>query len=496
MRLFTERIAQLPPDKRKALELLLSNGASWQYQPLSRSAVDNRYPLSFAQRRMWFMQQMDPGASSYNMPGAIELKGNLNVVALDQSLTSIIERHEVLRATFHVENEEPVQVVSPLVRIGLPIVDLSGLSPEDQAECVGELRLNEAQRAFDLSRSPLVRATLLRLNGDEHILLVTMHHIVSDGGSVTIFIREMKLLYEAARMGVANPLPDLPIQYGDFAIWQHERIRGELLKNQIAYWKNQLAGAPDLLRLPRNRARANSGANRGATHNFKLPIKVSNALNGIASRQRATQFITLLAAFKTLLYSFSGEEDILVGSSVTNRTMVDVERLIGCFLNILPLRTDLSGDPGFLEVINKVREVVIAACAHSEIPFDKVVEVIRPERRPEHVPLVQALFEFAPGPAGQEPELSDLSVRLIKSGFGISKFDLTMFMSEGLDGFSGTVEYNADLFDVSMIEGLTTLFQLILENIASDPDQPISMLTRMSDANEEASKSAFNSRLN
>ena len=351
-----KHIFDLPPKRRALLKALLQEeGVSSSSTPtISRRNADEPVPLSFAQQRLWFLDQFQPGSPVYNIPAALRITAPLNAFALEQSLNEIVRRHEALRTTFAAVDGRPVQVIAPALRVPLPVTDLRGLPQTERETEATRLATQEAQHPFDLARGPLVRATLLRLGAGDHVLLLTMHHIVSDGWSMGVFFRELAVLYEAYATGKPSPLPELPVQYADFAQWQRQWLQGEVLAAHLTYWKQHLAGAPEVLELPTDRPRPAVQSFRGATYPFTLPPALSTALKTLSQREGVTLFMTLLAAFKTLLHRYTGQGDLVVGAPIANRTRAEIEGLIGFFVNTLVLRTDLSGNPRFGELLGRV----------------------------------------------------------------------------------------------------------------------------------------------
>lgn len=443
--------------------------------PIVPVARERRLPLSFAQQRLWFIDQLEPGNPTYNIPVAVRLTGTLDVEALKASLHEIVQRHESLRTTFVTIDEQPTQSILPAIDLTLPIVDLSRLEASAQAAEIQRRAIQAAQQPFDLTRGPLVRATLLRLSEHEHVLLQTMHHIVSDWWSIGVSIRELMALYRAFTLGQPSPLPALPIQYADFAVWQREWLQGERLRTQLAYWKAQLADAAGVLELPADRPRPPLQSFQGATHSLTLTREMSAALQALSQQTGATLFMTLLAAFKTLLYRYTGQTDILIGSPIANRNRAEIEGLIGCFVNTLPLRTDLSGNPGFRELLGRVREGALGAYAHQDVPFEKLVDELKPKRDLSRTPLFQVLFILQNTPT-DAVELPGLTLSLLEIDRGTAKFDLTLAMAETEHGLSGTFEYNSDLFDADTVQRLADHFRVLLSGIVADPDRPIADL--------------------
>ena len=433
------------------------------------------FPVSFAQQRLWFLDQLLPGNSLYNIPAALRLSGVLNVSALSQSLNEIVRRHEALRTTFITENDQPVQAIASALSLTLPLVDLRELAKTEREAQALRLAIGEAQQPFDLTQGPLLRAKVLQLGEQEYVLLFTMHHIISDGWSMGVLIRELAALYEAFTSGKPSPLPELSIQYVDFAIWQQQWLQGEVLEAQLAYWKQQLAGVPAFLALPTDRPRPPAQTLLGATQSFQLPKSLSVALKALSQREGVTLFMTLLAAFKVLLYRYSGQSDILAGSPIANRNRAEIEGLIGFFVNTLVLRTDLSGSPSFQELLTRVRSATLAAYAHQDLPFEKLVEEIQPERDLSYSPLFQVMFilQNAPMPA---LELLGLSLSPLEFDSATAKFDLTLSIEDTEFGLKGSLEYNTDLFDATTINRMAGHLLSLLEGIVAHPEQQISTL--------------------
>jgi len=455
-------------------------------EPIPR---DGELPLSFGQQRLWFLDRLEPGSPLYNNFAALRLTGTLNVSALEQCLNEIVRRHESLRTTFSEAEGQPIQIIVPELTLSLPVVDLTHLSEVEQEAKVLELAVQEARQSFDLTHGPLLRVTLLRLaedgspGGGEHVIFVTMHHIISDGWSVGVLIQEVAALYEAFSAGKPSPLPELPIQYADYAHWQRQWLQGEVLETQIAYWKQQL-DHPPVLELPTDRPRPAIQTSRGANQWFELPQNLSQALEDLSQQEGATLFMTLTAALQTLLYRYTEQEDICVGSPIANRNRAETEGLIGFLLNTLVIRTDLSGDVTFRELLGRVREVALGAYAHQDLPFEMLVEALQPERDMSRSPLFQVMFDLqiAPLPA---LELPDLTFSLLKVDNGTAKFDLALSMEQGEDGLSGYLNYNTDLFDAATITRMLGHFHTLLEGIVADPGQRISALPLLAKAERQ-----------
>jgi len=431
------------------------------------------FPVSFAQQRLWFLHYLEPEVASYNLPLALRLTGQLDAGALEETLNEIVRRHDALRTSFPVSKGQPVQVISPFCQIAFPENDLRNLPVEAREPETSRQAALEANRPFDLAKGPLFRAKLLRLAEEEHLLVVTMHHIVSDGWSVEVFLRELTALYEAFRLGKPSPLPELPIQYADYALWQQNWLRGEVLESQLAYWKKKLAGIPALLELPTDRPRAAAHSMRGASINAVLPPDLHQRLNALARSQGATLFMTLLAAFHALLSRYTGQEDIPVGSPIAGRTQVETEGLIGFFVNTLVLRGDLSADPSFLELLARVRETALEAYAHQDFPFEKLVEELQPARSLSRTPLFQVLFQLIAIPQ-KKVHLSGLKVEPLRIEGEIAKFDLSLHMIARPDRLSCTFEYKTDLFEAETIQRLLEHWKVFLAGIVADPDRRVS----------------------
>lgn len=442
---------------------------------------ENGLPLSYSQERLWFLDQFEAGSASYNLPGAVRLTGELDRSVLRQSLNEIIRRHEVLRTTFAMEEGKAVQVIATALELDIEVTDLSGL-PEELRESEVQRHLTaDAQKPFDLAHGPLVRASLLALGSSKssgmtaHVLLFTLHHIVSDGWSSAILIREFITLYETYSKHQTSPLAELPIQYADYAIWQRNWLQGERLEQQVSYWKQQLAGAAAVLELPADRPRPVVQSYRGATLYTTVPQSVTEQLRLLGRQQDATLFMVLLAAFNVLLSRYSGQNDLCVGTPVANRNRLEIEGLIGFFINTLVLRTDLSGNPPFTTLLQRVREVCLGAQTHQDLPFEKLVEELAPVRDMSHHPLFQVMLALQNTPeTALEIEGLRITPELMETG--AAKFDLDLEISEGKDGLAIQFSYNTDLFDPSTIARMAEHYGTLLEHIAAAPDQLLSEL--------------------
>ncbi|MBC8449436.1 MAG: amino acid adenylation domain-containing protein, partial [Chloroflexi bacterium] len=434
------------------------------------------FPLSFAQERVWFLERLEPDRALYNVPEVtFRLRGPLNVAVLERSLNEIVQRHETLRTTFGQVDGRPVQVIRPSRQLTLPVVSLDHLPPEQREAEARRIAAEEVLRPFDLTRGPLFRAILLRLAAGDHVLILPLHHIIADGWSIGVLLRELATLYTAFSAGQPSPLPELPIQYADYTAWQRETLQGSFLEQEVAYWRQQLAGAPPVLELPADRPRPAVQTYHGKRRRFTLPKTLSDAVRTLSRAAGVTPFMTLLAAFQTLLYRYTGQEDIVVGTPIAGRSQSETQDLIGFFANTLVLRADLSGNPTFRELLAQVRSVALGAYEHQELPFEKLVADLQPARNMSHSPLFQVLFVFQNWPF-VPPELPGLEVSAFELGAGTTKFDLTLSLIEGEDGLTALFAYNTDLFDAATIERMAGHFQTLLESALADPDQRLATL--------------------
>ncbi len=493
-----ESLADLTPEQLELLALLLQEeGVDVAQAALTpQPRPDGRAPLSYAQRRLWFLDQLTPGSAMYNIPAAVRLAGQLDVEALGRALNEVVRRHEVLRTTFSVEADEPVQVIHPDLAVPLPLVDLRAAG-RDRAAIQAEAQrvaVEDAMQPFDLATGPLIRARLLRLADDEHILVTNTHHIVSDGWSVGVLVREMAALYAAfsgdtgaGLKPAPTPLPPLPVQYADFAIWQRQWLAGEKLQAQLDYWRQQLGDAPPVLQLPADRPRPATPSARGASHTFHVPKPLADGLAALAQRAGATPFMALLAAFQTLLYRYTGQEDIAVGTPIANRGRAEIEGLIGFFVNTLVLRSRLNGEAGrltFRQLLARVRQIALDAYANQDVPFEMLVETLHPERDLSHTPFFQVMFALQNTPSAPA-RLPGLTLSQVQTHSGTTTFDMTLVIGETLDGLAGAIEYDTDLFDAATMERLAGHFVTLLAGIVADPDVPIARLPLMVEAERQ-----------
>ncbi|HEY0737521.1 MAG TPA: amino acid adenylation domain-containing protein [Herpetosiphonaceae bacterium] len=451
-----------------------------------RRQHDGPLPLSFAQQRLWFLDQLEPGNAAYNICRSIVLSGDLNVAALDRSLNALIQRHESLRTIFGEHDGQPVQIILPSSTVPLPLLDLSHLPEPEREAIVREQARSEARQSFDLTRAPLVRWRLLRLDSAEHVLILTLHHSICDGWSMGVLFGDLAALYEQALAGQPDisTLPPLPIQYADYAVWQRAWLSGEVLEQQLSYWRNQLADSPALLLFPTDRPRPAVPTNRGALASRRLSRQLADDLHALSRREGVTLFMTLLAAFDVLLSRYSGQDDILVGSPIANRTRPESEPLIGLFVNTLVLRADLSGRPTFHELLRRVRDSALAAYDHQDLPFEKLVEELHPERDLTHTPLFQAMFILQN--QQQAPrDLAGVALRMSAEDTGTTAFDLTLSIEEQPDGLLAEMQYSSELFDAATIERLLEHLAVLLAEVIAAPEQSIARLLLLSAAEEQ-----------
>ena len=439
-------------------------------------------PLSFAQERVWFLDQLEPGTPTYNVPVAFRLSGPLDVPGLERALAEVLRRHEALRTTFSMlDGDHPVQVVAPPQPWALPVEDLSGCDAARRESEVQRLVTEEARRPFDLALGPLVRGRLFRLAGDEHVLVLCLHHIATDGWSMGVFSREVGELYRAFAAGQPSPLPELPLQYADFALWQRGWLQGDALARQLAYWEEQLAGLPSPLDLPTDRPRPVMQTYAGRRLRFVVPQDLSRAIRGLCEDEGVTPFMVLLAVYQVLLHRYTGEDDICVGTPIANRRWAEVERLIGFFVNTLVMRGQMRGEVSFRELLGQVREAALGAFAHQDLPFELLVEKLQPERDTSGSPLFRVMFALQNAPTSGWG-LEGLGLERLPVDTGTSKVDLTLFVEESGGELRGTWEYNTDLFDSATIERMTGHFLTLLGSIVADPDEQIGLLPLLTDA--------------
>jgi amino acid adenylation domain-containing protein/non-ribosomal peptide synthase protein (TIGR01720 family) len=448
--------------------------------PASR---DRLLPLSFAQQRLWFLNQLEPDSPAYNMPAAMRFAGLLDVAALERSLNMIVQRHEALRTTFGTLDDQPVQEIRSSQPVSLGLIDLQVLRQHEPENEVLRLAAEDARRPFDLAHGPLLRTTLLRLAEDTHVLLLTMHHIVTDGWSVGVFMHELVTLYAAFTTGMPVPLPRLPIQYADYALWQRNWLQGTVREEQMTYWCRKLADLA-VLALPTDAPRPAIQSFQGAAYEFAFPSSLSQALVALSRQQEVTVFMTLLAGWQALLARYSGQDDIAVGTPIANRTYEDIEGLIGCFVNTLVLRTAVTGSATLQALLEQVREVCLEAYTHQDLPFEQLVDALEPARDLSRQPLFQVLFVLQNTPP-VDLQLPGLTVEPLEIEYGIAKFDLSLFLGETETGLTGVLQYCTDLFAVSSIERMARHFQTLLENIVAQPEQRLAEIPLLTQAERQ-----------
>ncbi|MBV9775158.1 MAG: AMP-binding protein, partial [Gemmatimonadetes bacterium] len=429
-------------------------------------------PLSFAQQRLWFIDQLAPGSATYNVPLALRVRGDLHLTLLERTLTEIVRRHEALRTVFVSVGGEPVQAVRAPAPVIVPVMDLRRLADGARAAELLRLASTEASRPFDLSGGPLLRVSAARLGEGEWAVLFTTHHIVSDGWSMGVLVSEVSELYGAFGEEREPRLPELPVQYADFAAWQRSRLTGEALEAQLAWWRERLAGAPPLLELPTDRPRPQVQDPRSGTVEIVLPVELSRALDELSRREGVTLFMTLLAGLQVLLARYSGHGDVPVGSPIANRTRLETEGLIGFFVNTLVLRTDLSDDPGVRELLGRVKETTLGAYQHQELPFERLVEELAPERSLAHTPLFQVLFVLQ-NTERRELRLGPVEMEPLETGAEGAKFDLTFSLESG-ERIAGSVQYRTSLWERATIERLVQHLEAVLRGVAAEPGRRVS----------------------
>jgi amino acid adenylation domain-containing protein len=458
------------------LESLLRSGRGLEEAPIVPVPREGDLPLSFAQRRHWFLHQLEGTSPLYNIRGVVRLEGPLDVAALRRGVAAVLDRHEILRTAFAARAGKPVQVIGAAGGFVAPLLDLAALPAARCEPLVHALVQQQAEQPFDLSRWPLLRLVLLRLGEAEHVLVLTLHHIVADGWSIGLFVRELSALYEAFAAGRPSPLAPLPVQYADFATWENAWLQGPVLHSHLGYWLERLAGAPALLRLPVDRPRPPAQSLRSRRRPIDLDEPLTAGLRALARREGATLFQVLLTAFQALLGWWSGEDDVVVGSPIAGRTRVLTEGLIGCFINALALRTDLSGDPGFIALLARVREAVLGAYTHQDLPFDRLVEELNPERNPAWAPVFQVVFSYANAP--RDPvALPGLAVLPLESeSTREAKYDLILTVAEVGDRLAGSFTYATDLFDDSTIARLSGHLEALLRKVVERPTVLLSEL--------------------
>ncbi|WP_238539721.1 condensation domain-containing protein [Corallococcus macrosporus] len=436
---------------------------------LTRAPRDVAIPLSFAQQRLWFLDQLEPGSPFYNVPSVVRLSGRLELEALESSFRELVRRHEPLRTTFRDNGGEPVQVIASEPQPYFQQIDFSSWAA-DRTTTAQQWIAEEVQRPFNLEKGPLLRATVVKEGEEEHVLVLVMHHIVSDGWSMGVLVRELVELYEASAEGREPRLPELPVQYADYAVWQREWLAGEVLEEQLGYWRRQLEGAPGALELPTDKARPAVQTYRGGTTGLEWPRALWEGVKGLAQEENATPFMVLLAAFQAVLSRYARQEDVCVGSPIANRTRAETEGLIGFFVNTLVLRTKVKGEESFRGLLGQVREVTLGAYAHQDVPFERLVEELQPERDLSRSPLFQVMLVLQNAPGGAV-SLPGLKLEAAEATGKTSKFDLTLGLGESSEGgLAGTLEFNSDLFHAESMQRLLWHLRVLLEAAVRRPE--------------------------
>ncbi|MBW4431911.1 MAG: condensation protein [Pelatocladus maniniholoensis HA4357-MV3] len=474
-----KRRSKLSPAKQAILEKRLRGQHEPDSKQIERVSREIELPLSFAQQRLYFLHQLDPKSYAYNDYAALLLQGSLNIKALKQSINEIVRRHEILRTCLQIVNGQPVQIIAPALEIPLPLVDLEDLPDTEQETEVQRLRQENYQQSFDLAQVPLLRLTLLRFKNRQYVLLITIHHIIFDGWSQGVFIRELSILYEAFSSGKSSPLTDIHIQYADFAAWQRSWLQDEVLDTLLTYWKKQLGDNLPVLQLPTNRQLSKSKTSQEGKETLMIPKALSQAIQKLGDSLGTTLFMTLLGAFKVLLYCYTGDKDIIVGTDIANRNRNEIENLIGFFVNQLVLRNYLSDNQNFSDFLQQVRKICLEAYAHQDLPFEKLVSALNPKRELNQTPIFQVKFILQNTPT-HILKFSDLSLtRLDYLGNTVARFDLLLELTDTEQGIVGLLKYNKDLFNnINMIKLLKN-FDIILSQIVVNPDIRINHLKKI-----------------
>ncbi|GAB4193597.1 MAG: hypothetical protein OHK0022_08670 [Roseiflexaceae bacterium] len=472
----SQRLAALSPEQRRLLEQRMQ-AQGLQLPAAQAQAIFRRAdpaaptPLSFPQQRMWFLEQLMPGSPAYHVRSVARIDGPLDVQRLEQSINQVVQRHEILRTHFIQHHGEPRQHVAPTLWVPLELVDLGGLDPTTRETALRERARTELRRPFDLARGPLLRCCLLRLGDHQHVFIFTLHHSIADGWSVGLFNREMVACY-ATPHGQLPVLPELPIQYGDFALWQHRQLQEPALEQLLGYWRGHLAGAPLLLELRTNQPRPPQQTGRGATVFFNVPQPLTARIKQLGQQANATLFMTLVAAFAVVLRHHGAPADLLIGTDVAGRTLLETEHLIGFFVNQLVLRLRLTDQDGFDVLLRQTRDVALAAYAHQELPFEKLVEALNPPRDSSRTPLFQVKFVLQPNPLARF-QAAGLTVIPEEIDSQTAKFDLLVNMLETEQGLRGAWEYSSDLFEPATARRMVAQFVLLLEQICAQPQTPL-----------------------
>ncbi|HEX7238619.1 MAG TPA: amino acid adenylation domain-containing protein, partial [Longimicrobiaceae bacterium] len=475
------------------VDAAVREGRGTDAPPIVRVPRDRPLPLSFAQQRLWFIDQLEPGTAVYNIPTALRVRGALDAGVLRRALAEVVRRHEPLRTVFAKTDGRAVQVILPPGAAVLPEVDLRGLAPEHREALLRRLADEEAVRPFDLARGPLLRASVVRTGDDEWGVLLNMHHVVSDAWSMDVLVREVTALYEAFAAGRPSPLPELQVQYADYAVWQRAWLSGAVLEAQIGYWKERLSGVPPLLELPTDHPRAPGQSPRAESHTFSLSLEVSQGLRSLSRREGTTLFMTVLSAWQAMLGRWSGQEEVVVGTPIAGRTRRETEGLIGFFVNMLALRAELGGDPTWSELLRRVREGALGAYDHQELPFERLVEELEVERSLTHSPLFQTTFALKrTGGNDERLRLGELALEPFGGGERVAKFDLDLMFVEAGEGLTGALVYRAALFEAATMARLAGHLESVLEAMVADPRRRQSQLSLLRGAERAQVLKAWN----
>ncbi|MCP3144849.1 non-ribosomal peptide synthetase, partial [Pyxidicoccus xibeiensis] len=467
-----KRLQSLPPEKREQLlRQLRKEAPNTVRTAIARvPRTGGPLPTSFAQQRLWFLDQLEPGSAAYNVPTVVRLRGRMDAAVLERSLGLLVERHEALRTRFHVEEGVPVQVIAPTADVPLTRVDISAVPEASREDEAKRLAREEIRRPFNLAQGPLLRATLLRLGDTDHVLLMTMHHIVTDGWSMGVLLRELVMLYATLGAGKTPVLPELSVQYADHAAWQRERLSGEALEKELGWWRERLAGAPAVLELPTDRPRPAVQTYRGTQRLLPFSKELWESFSALCQREGVTRFMALMAAFQSLLARYTGQDEICVGVPIAGRTRSELEGVVGYFVNTLVIRTRLDGNPTFRELLARVKEAAVGAFAHQELPFERLVEALQPERSMSHPPLFQVMLVHQEGTT-QPMEIPGLRLESLESDLGVAKFDWTLTVQDTPGGFAGALEYNTDLFEPETIDRALGHLRMLMEAATANPEQ-------------------------
>ena len=476
---------ELVRQKQGILTLLKNAGAKGhpRIPPVLQVKREGPLPLSFAQERLWFLYQMEPNAA-YNIPYGVRLTGPLNVEVLEQCFNEIVRRHETLRTRFETVEWRPLQVIQKAEPLKISLTDLAAMDRTEAEAQAMKLCQQEAQRPFDLKESTMIKVRLFRLASAEYFLMLNMHHIASDGWSLGVLFSELEALYGAFIEGRPSPLKELPVQYADFAVWQRQWLQGEELEKQLSYWKKQLEGAPKVLELPTDRPRPSVQSYRGAIVCEKLPGELMEKLQELSRARGTTLFMTLLSAFQVLLHRYTGSEDILVGTPIAGRHYAEIEELIGFFVNTLVLRGNLAGDPSFQTLLDRTRDTALEAYAHQDLPFERLVKELHPQRDVARTPIFQVLFALQ-NMAGEDLTLPGLEAVPVTLYSGAAKFDLNLFLREREGWLEAVVEYSTDLFDEQTIQRMLGHYRILLEGIVAHPEEKISRLPMLGEKEKQ-----------